>query len=271
MKVVVAGYGSRAISASTRPRRSPADNGQAGKSAACQAPPPFQTANGTDGFAWRFSIFISDLFGRVPAMRFGLAAFGTGSVLANWSSVEPEHGGIASAVQNAAGRLPALIATACGGLIAASTLADASFARLLQVCAALFFIAAGTISNPPVPAEPVPCEVAALCRDRHDAHPQLRHCSPLAAEINFRIHRLTLASPGQNGGQIHMFRHGLNAPRALHKSCNRGCAPAYRNEYLRILACPTQGRWSWRKTPLLLFGLAHIRGQPRIECQTRRA
>jgi hypothetical protein len=42
------------------------------------------------------------------------------------------------------------------GLIAASTLTDASFARLLQVCAALFFIAAAvgavTITNPAVPA-----------------------------------------------------------------------------------------------------------------------
>jgi hypothetical protein len=41
----------------------------------------------------------------------------------------------------------------------------------------LFFIAAAVgaviITNPAVPAEPVPCQVAGLCRDRHDAHPQL--------------------------------------------------------------------------------------------------
>jgi flagellar motor component MotA len=75
------------------------------------------------------------------------------------------------------GRLSALIATACVGLIAASTLTDASFARLLQVCAVLFFIAGAVgaiiITNPTVPAEPVSCEVAAMCRDRHDAHPHL--------------------------------------------------------------------------------------------------
>jgi hypothetical protein len=63
------------------------------------------------------------------------------------------------------------------GLIAASTLTDASFARLLPICVVLFFIAvvisAITIANPAIPAEPVPCEVAALRRDRHDAHPHL--------------------------------------------------------------------------------------------------
>ncbi len=32
--------------------------------------------------------------------------------------------------------------------------------------------------SPTVPAEPIPCEVAAMCRDRHDAHPHLlRHSS----------------------------------------------------------------------------------------------
>jgi MFS family permease len=111
----------------------------------------------------------------------GVIVFATGAVITstpltalNLSSVETEHGGIASAIQNAVGRLSALIATACVGLIAASTLTDASFERLLQVSAVMFFIAAavGTvvIANPTVPAEPIPCEVAALCRDRHDAH-----------------------------------------------------------------------------------------------------
>jgi hypothetical protein len=94
----------------------------------------------------------------------------------NLSSVEPAHGGIAAAIQNA-GRLSALIATACVGLTAASTLTGASFGRLLQACAVLFFVAAVisavTITNATVPAKSVPCEVAALCRDRHDAHPHL--------------------------------------------------------------------------------------------------
>ena len=114
----------------------------------------------------------------------GMIVLATGTVLTstpltslNLSSVEPAHGGIASAIQNAVGRLSALIATACVGLVAASTLTDASFARLLQVCAVLFFIAAAVsaimITNPAVPAEPVSCDVVTMCRDRHDAHPHL--------------------------------------------------------------------------------------------------
>jgi predicted MFS family arabinose efflux permease len=70
----------------------------------------------------------------------GVIVFATGTVLTstpltalNLSSVEPEHGGIAAAIQNAVGRLSALIATACVGLIAANTLTDASFGRLLRV------------------------------------------------------------------------------------------------------------------------------------------
>ena len=34
-------------------------------------------------------------------------------------------------------------------------------------------VGATIITNPTVPAEPVSCEVAAMCRDRHDAHPHL--------------------------------------------------------------------------------------------------
>jgi len=60
----------------------------------------------------------------------------------NLSSVEASHSGIAAAIQNAVGRTSALIATACVGMIAACTLTDASFTRLLQVSAAVFFIGA---------------------------------------------------------------------------------------------------------------------------------
>jgi hypothetical protein len=58
------------------------------------------------------------------------------------------------------GRTSALIAVACMGLIATGTLTDASFTRLLQVSAVLFFVAAVigglAIRNPAVSAEPVP-------------------------------------------------------------------------------------------------------------------
>jgi hypothetical protein len=86
------------------------------------------------------------------------------------SSVESAHSGIAAAMQNAMGRTSALVAVACVGLIATGTLTDASFTRLLQVSAVLFFIGALigglAIRNPalpdePVPAEPVPDKVAA--------------------------------------------------------------------------------------------------------------
>ncbi len=83
----------------------------------------------------------------------------------NLSALEPAESGIAAAIQNAVGQLSAVIAVACVGVIAAGTLSDASFLRLLQVGAVLFFIGAAisgvTITNPDVLVEPVPNEVAA--------------------------------------------------------------------------------------------------------------
>jgi EmrB/QacA subfamily drug resistance transporter len=61
---------------------------------------------------------------------------------ANLSSVDPARSGVAAALQNAVGRTSALSSVACVGLIAAGTLTDASFARLLHVAAALYFIGA---------------------------------------------------------------------------------------------------------------------------------
>lgn len=67
-------------------------------------------------------------------------------------SVESAHSGIAAAIQNAVGRTSALTAVACMGVIAAGPLTDASFARLLEVAAALYFLGAAvsgiTIANP---------------------------------------------------------------------------------------------------------------------------
>jgi EmrB/QacA subfamily drug resistance transporter len=123
-----------------------------------------------------FNIVTDLLPGRI-VLATGVVATLTPLTSLNLSSVEPAHSGIAAAIQNAVGRLSALIAVACVGLIAAGTLTDASFTRLLQVAAVLFFIGAVisgvTITNPPIPAEHVPYEVAALCRDRPGAQPDL--------------------------------------------------------------------------------------------------
>ena len=114
----------------------------------------------------------------------GMALFATGLVVTVtpltsicMSAVDPIHGGIASAINNAVSRLAGLVAVACMGLIAAGTLTEASFLRLVQVSAVLFIAGAVvcvvTITNPVARAESVPCDVAALCRDRAGAQPAL--------------------------------------------------------------------------------------------------
>jgi EmrB/QacA subfamily drug resistance transporter len=120
---------------------------------------------------------VTDLLPGMIVLATGTALTSTPLTALNLSSVEPVHAGIASAIQNAVGRLSSLIATACVGVVAASTLTDASFARLLQVCAVLFFVAAAVsaimITGPAVTAEPVSCDVADMCSAHHDAHPHL--------------------------------------------------------------------------------------------------
>ena len=75
-------------------------------------------------------------------LAIGMVLTSTPLTAVNLSSVEASNSGIAAAIQNAVGRTSALTSVACVGLIAAATLTDASFARLLQVAAALFFIGA---------------------------------------------------------------------------------------------------------------------------------
>ena len=101
-----------------------------------------------------FNVVTDLLPGRI-VLAIGLVATLTPLTAVNLSSVDPAHSGIAAAIQNAVGRLSTLIAVACVGLIAAGTLTDASFARLLQVGAVLFFIGAvlcgAIITNPAAP------------------------------------------------------------------------------------------------------------------------
>ena len=120
---------------------------------------------------------VTDLLPGMTVLATGLVLTITPLTALNLSAVESVHSGIAAAIQNAVGRLSALIAVACVGLIAAGTLTDASFGRLLQVGTVLFFIGAVisgvTVTNPRLPAKPLPGEVAALRRQQHDTQPAL--------------------------------------------------------------------------------------------------
>jgi hypothetical protein len=70
------------------------------------------------------------------------------------------------------------------GLISVGTASATGFARVLEVSAALFALgalcAALSITNLPAGCQPVPCDIAALCRDRPDVQPALAS-SPSAA------------------------------------------------------------------------------------------
>jgi EmrB/QacA subfamily drug resistance transporter len=106
----------------------------------------------------------------------GLVATVTPLTSVALSSVDPEHGGLASAINNAVSRLAGLVSVACMGLIAAGTLTDASFLRLVQTSAVLFIggaVVSGVMVTNPTVVESIPCGVAALCRDRAGAQPAL--------------------------------------------------------------------------------------------------
>jgi MFS family permease len=111
-----------------------------------------------------FHVVTDVLPGRV-LLAIGMVLAVTPMTAVSLSAVKSAHSGIAAAIQNATGRTSALIAVACMGLITANRLTDASFTRLLQVSAALFFIGAVisalAIRNPAVAAEPAPEEAAA--------------------------------------------------------------------------------------------------------------
>jgi Major Facilitator Superfamily len=75
-------------------------------------------------------------------LAIGMVLTNTPLTAVNLSSVDASNSGIAAAMQNAVGRTSALTSVASVGLIASGTLTDTSFAWLLQVAAALFFIGA---------------------------------------------------------------------------------------------------------------------------------
>ena len=88
-----------------------------------------------------FHVVTDVLPGRI-LLAVGMVLAITPLTAVNLSSVKSAHSGIAAAIQNATGRTSALIAVACVGLISADRLTDASFTRLMQVSAVLFFIGA---------------------------------------------------------------------------------------------------------------------------------
>ncbi len=113
---------------------------------------------------------ITDLVPGVTVLAIGLVATITPLTSVTLASVPTEHSGLASAINNAVSRLAALVSTGSMGLISVGTASATGFAHVLEVSAALFAVgalcAALLIANPRAECRPVPCEIAALCRDR---------------------------------------------------------------------------------------------------------
>ena len=120
---------------------------------------------------------ITDLLPGMTVLAVGLVATITPLMSVTLASVPAEHSGVASAVNNAVSRLAALMAIGSMGLITGGTASAIGFAHVFQVCAALFafgsLCAALFVTNPPGGCEPVPCDIAALCRDRPGVQPAL--------------------------------------------------------------------------------------------------
>lgn len=106
------------------------------------------------------SRIVTDVLAGRVVLAAGMVLAVTPLAVVNLAAVESAHSGIAAAIQNATGRTSALIAVAFMGVVTANRLTDASFVRLLQVSAALFFVGAVVgglaIRNPARAAEVVP-------------------------------------------------------------------------------------------------------------------
>ena len=120
---------------------------------------------------------ITDLVPGMTVLAIGLVATITPLMSVTLASVPTEHSGLASAINNAVSRLAALMSIGSIGLISVGTASATGFAHVLEVSAALFALgalcAALLITNPPAGCQPVPCDIAALCRDRPGVQPAL--------------------------------------------------------------------------------------------------
>lgn len=127
---------------------------------------------------------ITDLVPGMTVLAIGLVATVTPLMSVTLASVPTEHSGLASAINNGVSRLTGLMSIGSMGLISMGTASATGFAHVLEVSAALFALGAlcGVllITNPPAGCQPVPCDVAALCRDRPGVQPALAS-SPSAA------------------------------------------------------------------------------------------
>jgi EmrB/QacA subfamily drug resistance transporter len=112
---------------------------------------------------------VTDLLPGMIVLAIGMVVTNTPLTAVSLSSVDSAHSGIAAAMQNAVGRTSALTSVASIGLIAAGTLTDASFTRLLQVAAVLFFVGAVisrvTVTNPARPTAPKDAPATAAVAD----------------------------------------------------------------------------------------------------------
>lgn len=120
---------------------------------------------------------IVDLVPGMTVLAIGLVATITPLTSVTLASVPTDYSGLASAVNNAVSRLAALMSIGSLGLISAGAASAAGFAHVLEVSAALFVLgalcAALWITNVPAGRQEVPCDIAALCRDRPGVLPAL--------------------------------------------------------------------------------------------------
>lgn len=129
---------------------------------------------------------ITDLVPGITVLAIGLVATITPLMSVMLASVPTEHSGLASAINNAVSRLAALIAIGSMGLISGGAASAAGFAHVLEVSSVLFGVGASCaallITNPPANRRAVPCDIAALCRDRPGVQPALASRPSAAAE-----------------------------------------------------------------------------------------
>lgn len=120
---------------------------------------------------------LTDLAPGMTVLAVGLVASITPLTSVTLAAVPTEYSGLASAINNAVSRLAALISIGSIGLISVGTASASGFGHAFQACAVLFALgalcAALSIANPPAGYRPVPCDIAALCRDRPGVQPAL--------------------------------------------------------------------------------------------------